>query len=99
MTTQTIPELRGASKRAATTWFSEMHKLGLLFCLDTPPHDIYRISDGARTFTDEQVKSVTSVVNALFDKHGDAVHEFAFEVVSKTFHTPAERRTLKTMYG
>jgi hypothetical protein len=99
MTISTIPELRGSSKKAASAWFTDMHKRGLLFCPDSAPQDLFRISDGSRTFTDEQAVEVSKIIDTLFSKHGDAVHEFAFEVVSKTFHTRAERRALKTMYG
>jgi hypothetical protein len=30
----------------------------------------------------------------LFKHHGDAVYEFAFDAVSQTFHTSAERKTI-----
>lgn len=99
MTESRIPQLDGTSKKAAFTWLTALHKRELLFCLDDKPQDIFRISDGARLYTDDEAKEVTGILDVLFAKRGDQLHELAFEVVSRTFHTRAERRALKTMYG
>ena len=94
-----IPELIGTSKKAADAWLTAMHKRGLLFCLDDKPLDILKISDGSRIFTDNEANEVSKILDRLFEKRGDELHELAFEIVSKTFHTYTERRAFKTMYG
>ena len=99
MTESRIPQLHGTSKKAAFTWLTALHKQELLFCLDDKPEDIFRISDSARLYSDDEAKEVTGILDVLFAKRGDQLHELAFEVVSRTFHTRAERRALKTMYG
>lgn len=99
MTESRIPQLPGTSKKAAFAWLTALHKRGLLFCLDDQPQDIGTISDGLRTFTDDEAKEIAEILSSLFAKRGDELHELAFEVVSRTFHTRAERQAFKTMYG
>ena len=94
-----IPVLAGTSKKAASAWLSALHKQGLLFCLDDKPEDTYLISDKTRMFTDDEAAEVTEILDVLFTKRGDEMHALAFEVLSKTFHTRAERKAFKTMYG
>lgn len=94
-----IPPLTGTSKAAALNWLTALHEKGLLFHLDDMPQDLVRISDGSRTFTDGEAAEVTDIVGALFKKRGDELYELAFEVLSRTFHTCAERRQLKMMHG
>lgn len=93
-----IPQLSGTSKKAAFAWLTAMHQRGLLFCLDDDPREIVSISDGARLFTDVEVKEVSAILHRLFARRGDELHELAFEVVSRTFHTRTERQALKIMY-
>lgn len=99
MSESRIPILAGTSKKAASAWLSALHTKGLLFCLDDQPEDIVTIADGSRTFTDDEAKEVTGVLNKLFAKRGDELHGLAFEVLSQTFHTRTERKAFKTMYG
>lgn len=94
-----IPELTGTSKKAASAWLSTQHKRGLLFCLDDNPFDIWLISDGSRFFTDSEAHEVSEILTRPFDKRGDELHARAYEVLSKTFHTRAERRALNALYG
>ncbi|MFC5521932.1 hypothetical protein [Polaromonas jejuensis] len=94
-----IPPLAGTSKKAAFAWLTALHKAGLLFCLDDKPQDIVTIADGSQTFSTEEAQEITQILNRLFGKHGDELHGLAFEVLSKTFHTYAERSAFKTMYG
>jgi hypothetical protein len=67
--------------------------------LDDDPRDIFNISDNARSFTDVEAMELTQILDELFGKLGDDLHRLAFEVLSRTFHTPSERRAFKTMYG
>lgn len=94
-----IPELTGTSKKAANAWLKELHTRGLLFCLDNDPAELFQISDGTRTFTDDEAQEVSGLLNRLFEKRGDELYGLAYETLSKTFHTRAERRTFKVMYG
>ena len=94
-----IPQLAGTSKKATFAWLTELHKRGLLFCLDDDPRDIVKISDGLPMFAEVECVEVSEILNRLFLKRGDEVFELAFEVFSRTFHTRAERRAFKTMYG
>lgn len=99
MTESRIPQLTGISKKAAFAWLQAMHARELLFCLDDRPQDIVRISDGSRLYSDEEAGKVSGILDMLFQEHGDDLHDLAFEVVSRTFHTPAERRAMHSMYG
>ena len=99
MTESRIPELTGTSKKAANAWLSALHKRGLLFCLDDDPLDIVKISDGSQLFTDDEANEVSKILDRLFRKRGDDIYELAYGIVSKTFHTRAERRAFKTAYG
>lgn len=94
-----IPKLLGTSKKSAFAWLTELHKKGLLFCLDDNPHDIVSIADGTPTFTDREATEITEILVLLFAKLGNQLHDLAFEVVSRTFHTRTERRAFNTMYG
>jgi hypothetical protein len=94
-----IPHINGDSREDVFGWFSALHKRGLLFCLDNDPRDLFKISDDSRLFTNEEAAEISTILHTLFVKHGDVLHELAFEVVSRTFHTRAERRAFKTMYG
>lgn len=76
-----------------------MHARDLLFCLDDNPSDIQKIDSDLPTFTADECAEVTAIVSRLFETHGDMIHEFAFDVVSLTFHTRQERAAIKLMYG
>ena len=99
MTESRIPQLDGTSRKAAFAWLKVMHERELLFCLDDRPEDILRISDGTRLYSDDEAREVAGILDVLFAKRGDELHDLAFEVVSRTFHTPAERRAMQSMYG
>lgn len=94
-----IPELTGTSKKAANAWLKELHTRGLLFCLDNNPAELFQISDGTRTFTDDEAQEASGLVSRLFEKRGDELYKLAYETLSKTLHTRAERRAFKVMYG
>lgn len=99
MTESRIPQLDGTSRKAAFAWLQALHKQELLFCLDDRPEDILRISDGTRLYSDDEAKEVAEILDVLFAKRGNELHDLAFEVVSRTFHTPAERRAMHSVYG
>lgn len=99
MANSRIPELTGTSKKAANAWLKELHKRNLLFCLDEDPAGLFLIADGTRMFTDEEAQEVSGLVNRLFERRGDELYGLAYETLSKTFHTRAERRAFKVIYG
>lgn len=94
-----IPHLDGTSKKAVASWLSALHGRGMLFCLDENPKDIVLISDGSRMFSDEEAVQISSTIDKLFLKFGDELHDLAYDTISKTFHTPSERRAIKSMHG
>ena len=94
-----MPQLFGTSRKAAFAWLTAMHHRGLLFCLDDDPRAIVSIATGVRLFTDAEATEISAILNHLFMQHGDELHELAFEVVSRTFHTRAERQAFKSMGG
>lgn len=99
MTESRIPQLTGTSKKAAKKWLNELHKLGLLFCLDNDPFELLSISDWSRAFTDHEATQLTEILDCLFKKQGDELYAFAYETLAKTFFTPAERREQARMYA
>jgi len=94
-----IPQLTGTSKKAAFLWLTALHKREMLFCLDEDPKDIWKNSDGSRLFTDGEATEVSEILNRLSIKLGDELHGLAFEVLSRTFHTKAERSAFKNLNG
>ena len=58
----------------------------------------YEISRSSLVEMDTQFE-ISSILDILFSKFGDELHNLVFDIISKTFHTPAERRAIKTMYG
>lgn len=94
-----IPHITGTSREEVFVWFTALHKRGLFFCLDDKPQDIVKISDGSRLFTNQEASELSAILRSLLVKLGDELYGLAFEVVSRTFHTRAERRAFKTMYG
>lgn len=94
-----IPHLADTSKKATTAWLANLHKQSMLFCLDENPKNIVLIADGSPMFTDNETVEISSILDILFSKFGDELHNLVFDIISKTFHTPAERRAIKTMYG
>lgn len=79
-----IPELHSTDKAGAQRWIEEMHKRGLLFCLDDKPEDIVDIPTGARSFTDAECVTLTQYLGSLYQTVGDELHEIAFDIVSQT---------------
>lgn len=99
MTNSRIPQLTGTSKKAAFAWLTALHKQEILFCLDDDSKDILNISNNSQLFTDDEAAEVLEILNRLFETLGNELHDLAFEVVSRTFHTRAERTSFKTIYG
>jgi hypothetical protein len=94
-----IPALTNNSRAAARKWFTQMHRSKLLFHPDNNPSDLVQIADGSNTFTPQECEEATQALKLMFLHHGDAVYELAMDVVSRTFHTPAERKAIATLNG
>jgi hypothetical protein len=99
MPTTRIPTLSNSTRAGAQKWLAQMHKQGLLFHPDDNPHEITGIADGKPTFTQTECEEVTQALQLMFLNHGDAVYELAMDVVSRTFHTPAERKAIAALNG
>jgi hypothetical protein len=99
MDSNRIPKLTGDTERAARSWLNRMHKSGLLFCLDDDPRNIVRIANDEPTFTASECATIASYLDRIFSAIGDVIFDLAFDVVSRTFHTRAERRSFKAQCG
>lgn len=99
MPTTRIPALSNSTRAGARKWFTQMHKRELLFHPDDNPHEVMGIADGTPTFTPAECEEVTQALKLMFLHLGDAVYELAFDVVSRTFHTPAERKAIAALNG
>jgi hypothetical protein len=94
-----IPTLSDSTLTAAHTWLTQMHEGGLLFHPDNNPSDLVQITDGSPTFTPQECKEASQALKLMFLHHGDAVYELAMDVISHTFHTPAERKAIAALNG
>jgi hypothetical protein len=94
-----IPELHSPDKTAARLWMEEMHKRGLLFCMDDRPEDIVDIQSGEQRFTESECATLNQYLESLYQTIGDAIHEIAFDVVRQTLLTKAEREATDRLYG
>lgn len=99
MQTTRIPTLTNNSRPAAQTWLTQMHARELLFHPDNNPYELVQVSDGSPTFTPQECQQATQALKRMFLHHGDAVYEMAMDVVSRTFHTPAERNAFAALNG
>jgi hypothetical protein len=99
MPTTRIPTLSDSTRTAAHAWLTQMHVGGLLFHPDNNPSDLVQIADGSPTFTPKECEEASQALKLMFLHHGDAVYELAMDVVSRTFHTPAERKAIAALNG
>jgi hypothetical protein len=99
MPTTRIPTLPNSTRAGAQKWLAQMHKQELLFHPDDNPSEIIGITDGKPTFTQAECDEVAQALKLMFMHHGDTVYELAFDVVSRTFHTPAEGRAIAALNG
>jgi hypothetical protein len=99
MQTTRIPTLSNSSRAAAREWLTQMHDSELLFHPDNNPSDLVQIADGSPTFTPQECEEASQALKLMFLHHGDAVYELAMEVLSRTFHTPAERKAIAALNG
>jgi len=93
-----IPKLINTSRANVFAWFHSLHEQGLLFCLDDDPATLVRITDGEPMFTNLDAREVSATIDRIFQSLGNEAHDLAFEVLSRTFHTQQERRTMHSAY-
>ncbi|MES2237488.1 MAG: hypothetical protein V4500_07030 [Pseudomonadota bacterium] len=60
-----IPKLNAVSFDGALMWFSEMQCQNLLFHPEDDPAEIVRISDGTRTFSNQEVMELRFFLDEL----------------------------------
>ena len=99
MTGTRVPKLTGTTPTAAKSWFKRMHADGLMFHPDESPNEIMEIASEARLFSDAECIQLKQYLAQLFAALGDRVHDIAFDVVSTTFHSHAERRAISANCG
>jgi hypothetical protein len=99
MQTTRIPTLANNSRTAARKWLTQMHESELLFHPDNNPYELVQIADGSPTFTPQECEEASQALKLMFLHHGDAVYELAMDAVSRTFHTPAERKAIAALNG
>ena len=93
-----IPKLINMSRANVFVWFQSLHRQDLLFCLDDDPATLVRIADGEPMFTNLEAREVAATIDRIFQSLGSEAHDLAFEVLSRTFYTEQERRTIYSAY-
>lgn len=84
-----IPKLTEVSFNGASLWFSDMHMQEILFHPEDDPAKIVAISDGTRTFSDEEVSEIQVVLDALESNIGhEKVISAAYPVFMGAFGLP-----------
>ena len=76
-----------------------MHADGLLFHPDDSPEEIVEIASGLPQFSNAECIQLKQYLDQLFASLGDRVYDIAFDEVSTTFHTRAERRAISANCG
>ena len=75
-----IPDFSDQSFDGMLLWFASMSKDDLLFHPDDLPQDIFDIATGAKTFSPDECGKAGSILNTMFELHGDDVYEAAYPV-------------------
>ena len=94
-----IPNLTTTTPAAAKSWFKRMHLLGLMFHPDNEPEEIFQIVSRVPQFSGMECVQIRQCLDRLIAALGDKVYDIAFDVVSATFHTRAERRAISANCG
>lgn len=74
-----VPQILGMSQVAMDRWFNQLYLDGLLFNPDDQPKDIFVISTGQPTFTEEECLVLNESLDRLFMYHGDKVYDVALK--------------------
>ena len=94
-----IPKLKAVTITSAKSWFKRMHLLGLMFHPDNEPEEIFQIVNRVPQFSGMECVQIRQCLDRLIAALGDKVYDIAFDVVSATFHTRAERRAISANCG
>ena len=94
-----IPKLKAVTITSAKSWFKRMHLLGLMFHPDNEPEEIFQIVSRVPQFSGMECVQIRQCLDRLIAALGDKVYDIAFDVVSATFHTRAERRAISANCG
>ena len=78
-----IPEFSDYSFEGMLVWFASMSERDLLFHPDDLPETIFNIATGAKTFSPNECSKAGSILNTMFELHGDDVYEAAYPVFMK----------------
>ncbi|MFZ6757601.1 hypothetical protein ACO0K9_10280 [Undibacterium sp. Ji50W] len=80
-----IPLLKSNDLHGLQLWFAEMEQRGILFHPDDDPADMVVIKTGESMFTDFECGQLKSLIDIMFQMHGDQVYEVAYPVFMTTF--------------
>jgi len=84
-----IPKLTEISFYGASLWFSNMHSQNILFHPEDDPAQLFVTADGTKTFSDDEVLEVRSVLCVLENNIGhENVIEAAYPVFMGAFGLP-----------
>lgn len=80
MSTTRIPDLERNTFDGMLAWFGEMSVRDLIFHPDDAPDQVMRIADGKPMFSVHECRKLEEVLGAMFEAHGDRVHEACYPV-------------------
>lgn len=84
-----IPVIKSNDFNSLQFWFSDMHAKNLLFNPDDDPAEIVIIKTGEPMFTQSEVTQLRSMIDEMFELHGDNVYEAAYPTFMSTLGLPA----------
>jgi hypothetical protein len=79
-----IPALPNKSYFAMNRWFYKMHQSGLLYHPDEQAENIVNIQTGEPSFTPQECEVLNTLMNQMFETHGDKVYEVCLNHVHKS---------------
>lgn len=85
-----IPVMKNNDFNSLQLWFSEMHTNDFLFHPDDDPAEIVSIKSGELMFTQTEVAQLRTVIDSMFQLHGDKVYEAGYAVLMSTFSLPED---------
>lgn len=89
-TTARIPSLPNLSYFAMNRWFYKMQQAGLLYHPDEQAENILDIKTGAPMFDPAECDVLDSLMDQMFECHGDKVYEVCLKHVHKAMGFKAE---------
>jgi hypothetical protein len=83
-----IPDFTIKTFDGMSFWFSEMAVRKLIFHPDNPPDQVVRIDDGSAFFTPVECSKLKTILDAMFNEHGDRVYDACYPAFMKASGFP-----------